>query len=31
MESEGPNDLYGFRQEDNFYYLSGLTEPGSAY
>jgi Xaa-Pro aminopeptidase len=28
MESEGPNDLYGFRQEDNFYYLSGLTEPG---
>jgi Xaa-Pro aminopeptidase len=29
-ESEGPNDLYGFRQEDNFYYLSGLTEPGSA-
>ena len=30
MESEGPNDLYGFRQEDNFYYLSGLTEPGSA-
>ena len=30
MESEGPNDLYGFRQEDNFYYLSGLTEPGAA-
>ena len=30
MESEGPNDLYGFRQEDNFYYLSGLSEPGSA-
>jgi Xaa-Pro aminopeptidase len=29
-ESEGPNDLYGFRQQDNFYYLSGLTEPGSA-
>ncbi len=29
-ESEGPNDLYGFRQEDNFYYLSGLTDPGSA-
>jgi Xaa-Pro aminopeptidase len=30
MESEGPNDLYGFRQDDNFYYLSGLTEPGVA-
>ena len=30
MESEGPNDLYGFRQEDNFYYLSGSTEPGAA-
>jgi Xaa-Pro aminopeptidase len=30
MESEGPNDLYGFRQEDNFYYLSGSTEPGGA-
>jgi Xaa-Pro aminopeptidase len=30
MESEGPNDLYGFRQQDNFYYLSGSTEPGAA-
>jgi Xaa-Pro aminopeptidase len=30
MESDGPNDLYGFRQEDNFYYLSGSTEPGAA-
>ncbi len=30
MESEGPNDLYGFRQEDNFYYLSGSIEPGAA-
>jgi len=30
MESEGPNDLYGFRQEDNFFYLSGLSEPGAA-
>jgi Xaa-Pro aminopeptidase len=30
MENEGPNDLYGFRQDDNFYYLSGLTEPGIA-
>jgi len=26
-----PNEsLYSFRQEDNFYYLSGLTEPGPA-
>ncbi len=30
MESEGPNDIYGFRQDDDFYYLSGLTEPGAA-
>src|SRR5271157_6649621 len=30
LESAGPNDLYGFRQEDNFYYLSGLSEPGAA-
>jgi Xaa-Pro aminopeptidase len=30
MESEGPNDIYGFHQEENFYYLSGLTEPGIA-
>jgi Xaa-Pro aminopeptidase len=30
MESDGPNDLYGFRQEDNFFYLSGSTEPGAA-
>jgi Xaa-Pro aminopeptidase len=30
MESEGPNDIYGFRQEDDFYYLSGLTVPGAA-
>ena len=30
IESDGPNDLYGFRQEDNFYYLSGITEPGIA-
>jgi len=29
-ESDGPNDLYGFRQDDNFYYLSGLAEPGGA-
>ncbi|HEX6467421.1 MAG TPA: aminopeptidase P N-terminal domain-containing protein, partial [Terriglobales bacterium] len=23
VEAEGPNDLYGFRQNDNFYYLTG--------
>lgn len=30
MESEGPNAVYGFRQEDDFFYLSGWTEPGAA-
>src|SRR5450755_2640240 len=30
VESEGPNNLYGFRQEDNYYYLSGIGEAGSA-
>ena len=30
MESEGPNDLYGFRQDDDFFYLSGLGVPGAA-
>jgi Xaa-Pro aminopeptidase len=30
VENEGPNNIYGFRQEDNFFYLSGLSEPGSA-
>jgi Xaa-Pro aminopeptidase len=30
VESEGPNDIYGFRQDDDYYYLSGLSEPGSA-
>src|SRR5437016_6211207 len=29
-EAEGPNNLYGFRQEDNFYYLTGWSEPGAA-
>jgi Xaa-Pro aminopeptidase len=29
-ESETGDAIYGFRQEDNFYYLSGLTEPGAA-
>ena len=30
VEAEGPNDLYGFRQDNNFYYLTGLNEPGAA-
>lgn len=30
VEPEGQNDLYGFRQEDNFYYLTGWAEPGAA-
>src|SRR5438128_7900335 len=30
LEAEGPNDLYGFRQDNNFFYLSGWTEPGAA-
>jgi Xaa-Pro aminopeptidase len=29
-EAEGPNALYGFRQDDNFFYLSGWKEPGAA-
>jgi Xaa-Pro aminopeptidase len=29
-EAEGPNDLYGFRQDDNFFYLTGWAEPGAA-
>ena len=27
---ESDNEVYGFRQSDNFYYLSGWTEPGAA-
>jgi Xaa-Pro aminopeptidase len=27
---EGGDDVYEFRQENNFYYLSGQTEPGVA-
>ena len=30
VESDGPNDLYGFRQDNNFYYLTGWREPGAA-
>src|SRR6266403_3869712 len=29
-ESEGPNDLYCYRPDDNFFYLSGWSEPGAA-
>ena len=29
-EEEGPNDLYGYRPENNFFYLSGWAEPGAA-
>src|SRR5258708_28409440 len=29
-EGEGPNDLYGYRPDDNFFYLSGWSEPGAA-
>ncbi|MBV9574512.1 MAG: aminopeptidase P N-terminal domain-containing protein [Acidobacteriales bacterium] len=29
-EAEGPNDLYGYRPNDNFFYLSGWVEPGAA-
>jgi len=30
VEAEGPNALYGFRQDNNFYYLTGLSNPGAA-
>ncbi len=29
-EAEGPNDFYGFRQDNNFFYLTGWAEPGAA-
>ena len=29
-EAEGPNAVYGFRQDNNFFYLTGWTEPGAA-
>ena len=29
-EAEGPNDLYGYRPDDNFFYLSGWSEPVAA-
>lgn len=30
VENEGSDAIYGFRQDDNYYYLSGISEPGSA-
>ncbi|PSH05445.1 MAG: peptidase M24 [Acidobacteria bacterium] len=29
-ESEGPNEIHGFRQDNNFFYLTGWAEPGAA-
>src|SRR6516165_6963022 len=29
-EAEGPSATYGFRQDNNFYYLTGSSEPGAA-
>jgi Xaa-Pro aminopeptidase len=29
-ESEGPNDVYGYHADVNFFYLSGWSEPGAA-
>ncbi len=29
-EAEGPNDLYGYRADNNFFYLTGWSEPGAA-
>lgn len=29
-EGPGQNAVYGFRQDDNFYYLTGWSEPGAA-
>jgi len=29
-EAEGPNAIYGYRPDDNFYYLTGWAEPGAA-
>jgi Xaa-Pro aminopeptidase len=30
IEAEGPNDIYGYRPDDNFFYLTGWSEPGAA-
>ena len=29
-EAEGPNAIYGFRQDNDFFYLTGWAEPGAA-
>ncbi len=29
-EVEGPNDIYGYRPDSNFFYLTGWSEPGAA-
>jgi len=29
-EADGPNATFGFRQDNNFFYLSGSAEPGAA-
>ncbi len=29
-EEEGPDHIYGFKQDDDFFYLTGWTEPGAA-
>jgi Xaa-Pro aminopeptidase len=29
-EAEGPNDIYGYHADENFFYLSGWAEPGAA-
>jgi Xaa-Pro aminopeptidase len=29
-ETEGPNDVYGYFADPNFYYLTGWSEPGAA-
>jgi Xaa-Pro aminopeptidase len=29
-EHEGPNAIYGFRQDENFFYLTGISQPGGA-
>jgi Xaa-Pro aminopeptidase len=29
-EVEGPNDIYGYRPDNNFFYLTGWAEPGAA-
>ena len=30
VEAEGPSDVYGYRPDNNFYYLTGWSQPGAA-